>query len=351
MCGSIIISVILITFAIQYRLQLYMKLSKPDCFLGPIAVMHTELGGCVLLPPWKMYNDFEKNKTKKHLTDTCWNPQSPGANSISSWLQKGERSPMIWLDSDSVQPLAARMFASLVRKYLAPPFFQREPLKSADDEYRPNPETTELAMMTNVTPGRTCGATIPHCHCVASPTRTLSEFYHGSSLFCSLSVIQYLWLCRNIVDAPSLFPYVTRTICSKLAGQAKVKAPERRRGKKKPTGHKCGMHSLFFCFGKHYLFGKFICSLIPFHLPMTYPGHHAPFFFKFINNFGPSKNKSTQKENCMNKGEITRKGLLALALGTFFQSLWPIRGGKIGKTELGPMDSWWLCTHKQHITP
>lgn len=72
---------------------------------------------------------------------------------------------MISLNTSSVQPLAAEMFAFLVRKYLTPPLFQQEPLKSADDEYHPNPETTELAMMTNVTPGRTCGATILHCHC------------------------------------------------------------------------------------------------------------------------------------------------------------------------------------------
>lgn len=252
------------------------------------------------------------------------------------------------INTSSVQPLAAEMFAFLVRKYLTPPLFQQEPLKSADDEYHPNPETTELAMMTNVTPGRTCGATIPHCQRVASPSRTLSEFYHGSSLFCSFSVIQYLWVCRNIIDAPSLFPYVTRTICRKLAGQAKVKAPERRR---QNTGHKCGMRYLFFCFSKHYLFGKFICSLIPFHLPMTYPGHRAPFFFKFINNFGPSKTSPQRRRIVWIKGEITQKGLLALALGTFFQSMWPFRGFKIGKTKWRPTDLWWLCTRNHHITP
>lgn len=187
---------------------------------------------------------------------------------------------------------ATRMFALLVPQYLAPRFFQQEPLKSAEDEYHHNPETTELAMMTNVTPGRTCGATIAHCQRVASPTRARSDSNHCSSLFCSSSVIEYLWVRRNILAAPFLFPYVTRTICSKLAGQAKVKTPERRR---KNTRPECGMHSLFFRFSKHYLFGKCICSLIPFHLPLTYPGHRASFFFKFINNFPPPKTSPNRK--------------------------------------------------------
>lgn len=169
-------------------------------------------------------------------------------------------------------------------------------------------------MMTNVTPGRTSGATIPHCQRRASPTRTLSQFYLCSSLFCSFCVIQYLWLCRNLIAARSLFPYVTRTICSKLAGQAKAKAPERQR---KNTRHKCGMHYLFFCFGKHYLFGKFICSLIPFHLPMTHPGHHAPFFLKFINNFSPSKTSPNMRGNVWIKGKSPEEAFWLRLRGHF----------------------------------
>lgn len=93
-------------------------------------------------------------------------------------------------------------------------------------------------MMTNVTTGWSNNS---------SPTRTLLEFYLCSSLFCCFQVIQYLWLQRYFLADLSLFPYVTRTICSKLAGQAKVKAPERLQ---KNTRHKCRIHDVFFCFGK-----------------------------------------------------------------------------------------------------
>lgn len=53
----------------------------------------------------------------------------------------------------------------------------------------------------------------------------------------------------------------------------------------------CGMRLQLFFSLKQTIFYKdvkFICSPVPFYLPMTYPGHNNA-FFKSINNFSLSK--------------------------------------------------------------
>lgn len=61
---------------------------------------------------------------------------------------------------------------------------------------------------------------------VASPRRPGSEFYHCSAMTCSLFVIRYLWIWRNIVCVALFIFYTTKSICSKLAIQAQVKPLE-----------------------------------------------------------------------------------------------------------------------------
>lgn len=56
------------------------------------------------------------------------------------------------------EPPVGAIISSFVHKY-CPPLSGQQKMNTG-----PNPEMTELAMMTNVPAGRTAGSTIPHCH-------------------------------------------------------------------------------------------------------------------------------------------------------------------------------------------
>lgn len=86
----------------------------------------------------------------------------------------------------------------------------------------PNPETTELAIMTNVTAGRNCRATILHC-CLPHPDDPPLNFTTVASYdwwpFCHSTFIDFTKFC-------TFFLFLSLITYSKLASKAQVKPLE-----------------------------------------------------------------------------------------------------------------------------